>query len=84
MLLDGGLLLYMSSFIPNQKKKQGIESLDSGRVFFFERERQKICHSNILEEVKINFTNRHSPIKLNNKDLDRTLTQKENDPKNPP
>jgi hypothetical protein len=53
-------------------------------IFFFERERQKICHSNILEEVKINFTNRHSPIKLNNKDLDRTLTQKENDPKNPP
>jgi hypothetical protein len=31
MLLDGGLLLYMSSVIPNQKKK-GIESLDSGRV----------------------------------------------------
>jgi hypothetical protein len=44
---------------------------------------QKICHSNILDEVKINFTNRHSPIKLNNKDLDRTLTQKEKDPKPP-
>jgi hypothetical protein len=39
-------------------------SLYALHMFFFERGRQKICHSNILEEVKINFTNRHSPKNL--------------------
>jgi hypothetical protein len=53
----------------------------SRRLSFFERERQKICHSNILEEIK-NYK-QTQPEKLNNKDLDRTLTLKGNDPKKP-
>ena len=75
--------------IPDMEEKQYFSmfmhyALEGKRVgFFFERERQKICHSNILEEVKINFTNRHSPKNLTIKNLDRTLTLKEKDPTTP-